>query len=330
MDQAVRGAEFRTDDQRRRGLPADVVRRLNTLDDRQALRSVAETLGVIAAAVAAALMWWHPAVVALAVVLIATRQQACFVLAHDAAHYRLFRDRRVNDAVGRALAAVVGISMCSYRVLHRLHHNHLYESRDPDLPLHAGYPRGRGYLVRKLARDLTGRTAVKTYSYFFGAPAAATRAAAAGRPLDDTAPELRRAAMADRWMVVAVHVGLPVAAVAAGLGVEYLVLWVLPLLTVLQALLRLRAILEHGAVTDLASPLTAARTNTGPRWLLWLLFPHHVNHHVEHHLYPAVPHYALPACHAEMARHGLLDGAEVRDVRDTLAVVFAEPRPAAA
>ena len=53
MDQAVRGAEFRTDDQRRRGLPADVVRRLNTLDDRQALRSVAETLGVIAAAVAA-------------------------------------------------------------------------------------------------------------------------------------------------------------------------------------------------------------------------------------------------------------------------------------
>ena len=69
--------------------------------------------------------------------------------------------------------------MCSYRVLHRLHHNHLYESRDPDLPLHAGYPRGRGYLVRKLARDLTGRTAVKTYSYFFGAPAAATRAARA-------------------------------------------------------------------------------------------------------------------------------------------------------
>ena len=108
MDEGERGAEFRTDDQRRRGLPADVVRRLNTLDDRQALRSVAETLGVIAAAGAAALLWWHPVVVALAVVLIATRQQACFVLAHDAAHYRLFRDRRVNDAVGRALAAVVG------------------------------------------------------------------------------------------------------------------------------------------------------------------------------------------------------------------------------
>jgi len=52
---------------------------------------------------------------------------------------------------------------------------------------------------------------------------------------------------------------------------EYLVLWILPLVTVVQAILRLRAICEHGATSDFSSPLTAARTTTCPPWLAWLL-----------------------------------------------------------
>jgi fatty acid desaturase len=89
------------------------------------------------------------------------------------------------------------------------------------------------------------------------------------------------------------------------------VLWVLPLLTLLQPILRFRAICEHGAVRDEASPLLAARTNLAPRWVCWLLFPHHVNYHLEHHLYPAIPHYNLPRAHDEMKRRGLLENAEV-------------------
>ena len=81
-----------------------------------------------------------------------------------------------------------------------------------------------------------------------------------------------------------------------------------------------------GAVKDLASPLTAARTNTGPRWLLWLFFPHHVNFHIEHHMYPSIPFYNLPRAHAEMLKHGVLADAEVRDVRETLRLVFADSR----
>jgi len=32
----------------------------------------------------------------------------------------------------------LGVSLITYRVIHRLHHNHLYEAMDPDLPLMAG------------------------------------------------------------------------------------------------------------------------------------------------------------------------------------------------
>ena len=136
-------------------------------------------------------------------------------------------------------------------------------------------------------------------------------------------------------MVIALQVVVPIVVVWLGgwraLGL-YLVLWVVPAVTVLQAILRLRAACEHGAAVDLSSPLTAARTHLpGARadWLLarLLLFPHHVNYHVEHHLYPAAPHYHLPRLHALLVSRGLLAGAEVRTVAATMRMIFAEPRP---
>ncbi|HET7774488.1 MAG TPA: fatty acid desaturase, partial [Burkholderiaceae bacterium] len=147
-------------------------------------------------------------------------------------------------------------------------------------------------------------------------------------------PALRAAARQDRWLVVGGQVLLPALAGLLfgwqGLGL-YLLLWVLPLLTVLQPILRLRAICELGAVTDLSSPLTAARTNE-LRGLSGLLaravfFPLHVNYHLEHHLYPAVPHYRLPALHALLVQRGLLHGAQVLPWPETLRVVFAPRRP---
>ena len=69
----------------------------------------------------------------------------------------------------------------------------------------------------------------------------------------------------------------------------YLLLWFLPLVTLLQAILRLRAVMEHGAVDDTTTPLKAARTNFVPPYLYWILFPHDVHYHIEHHLYPSIP-----------------------------------------
>ena len=196
--------------------------------------------------------------------------------------------------------------MCTYRVIHRMHHNNLYGELDPDTALHGGYPRGRTYLVKKLLKDLSGLTAWKTYAYFlFAAPALNTATNKALRPLDDTSDRLRADARSDRNWVIAFHVVALGVAAWSGYLLQYLVLWVLSLVTVVQAILRLRAIAEHGAPADLSSPLTAARTNTGAGWLRWALFPHNVNHHIEHHLYASVPMYNLPRLHEEMKRRGV-------------------------
>jgi fatty acid desaturase len=122
---------------------------------------------------------------------------------------------------------------------------------------------------------------------------------------------------------------MPAAAFATGWGWYYVVLWIVPLATVLQVIFRLRAICEHGALTDFSSPLTAARTNLPTWWERYFLFPHHVNFHIEHHLYPAVPHYNLPRLHEALKAHGIVEGVEILRLGETLSRIFAD-RPLAA
>jgi fatty acid desaturase len=283
------GEEFKDDF--RKALPRELVLELTRRSAWRASAAILGDIAVIAVAVAAALAFWpNPLVILLAVLVIGTRQHALFVIAHDAAHYLLFENRNLNDLVGRACATVQGLSMCTYRVIHRLHHNNLYGELDPDTALHGGYPRGKWYLVKKLLKDLSGLTAWKTYAYFLGgAPSLNTQTNVALRPLDDTSAKLKEEARKDRNTVIAFHIVLLAFFAWSGYLAQYLVLWILPLVTVVQAILRLRAIAEHGATTDFSSPLTAARTNLCPAWLEWLIFPHHVNYHIEHHLYASVP-----------------------------------------
>ena len=333
----MNGEEFKDDHRSANGranssraLPKALVLELTRRSAWRAAAAVLQDLAVLALAIGAGLYGWpNPLVIAAAVIIIGSRQHALFIVTHDAAHYLLFENRTWNDLVGRACATPSGLSMCSYRVIHRMHHNNLYGELDPDTALHGGYPRGRMYLVKKLLKDLTGQTAWKTYAYFlFAAPALNTATNKALRPLDDTSERLRMEARRDRNWVIAFHLVALAVAVWSGYLVQYLVLWVLPLVTVVQAILRLRAIAEHGATTDFSSPLTAARTNLGPAWLRWLLFPHHVNFHIEHHLYASVPMYNLPRLHEEMKRQGVLEGAEVVAFPATLGKIFAD-RPSA-
>ena len=321
------GDEFKDD--YRRALPREIVQQLTRRSAWRATLAIVHDLAVIAAALVLALwLWPNPLAIGAAVIVIGTRQHALFVVAHEAAHYLLYDNRRLNDLAGRGCAMLQGLSMCTYRVIHRLHHNNLYGELDPDTALHGGYPRGRAYLVKKLLKDLSGLTAWKTYAYFLGgAPALNTSTNVALRPLDDTSQKLRDEARIDRNLVVVFHVALLALFAWSGYLVQYLVLWVLPLITVVQAILRLRAIAEHGATTDFSSPLTAARTNLGPAWLRWALFPHNVGYHIEHHLYASVPQHSLPELHRELQNRGILEGAEVIPFRATLGKIFAERAP---
>lgn len=161
----LRATDPRTSNAVRRLLPPEVLAELTRLAPWRSSLAIAQTLGLIGLAVGVAwthFTWWT---VLPAVILLGTQQHALFVLAHDAAHYRLFESRTMNEAVGRFVGSAGGVSMLSYRVIHRLHHNPLYGALDPDIALHGGYPRGRACLWRKLLLDAIGVNAFKTFAW---------------------------------------------------------------------------------------------------------------------------------------------------------------------
>src|SRR6185369_9185345 len=175
------GEEFRTDlrplatsaagsgnASARRILSAAELAPLTELSDARSFLSVATTVGIIALAIAFGVAVWPSPWVVVSVIVIGVQQHALFILAHESAHYRLFRSRVMNDSAGRLIGMSGGISMCTYRVIHRLHHNNLYTEEDPDTAIHGGYPRGVAYLWKKLAQDLAGLNSWKTFAYFFG------------------------------------------------------------------------------------------------------------------------------------------------------------------
>src|SRR5436853_1814838 len=225
----MRGEEFKDDF--RRGLAPELVRELTRRSAWRATGAVLADIAELVIAIGVAVAYWPNALVIIAaVIIIGSRQHALFVIAHESAHYLLYERRWLNEVVGRGCAMLQGLSMCTYRVIHRLHHNNLYGALDPDTALHGGYPRGRMYLVRKLLKDLAGFTAWKTYAYFLGgAPSLNTSTNVALRPLDDTSSKLKSDAIQDRNTVVAVHIVFLVFFAATGYIVEYLVLWILPL-----------------------------------------------------------------------------------------------------
>ncbi len=68
-----------------------------------------------------------------ALVVIATRQHALGVLMHEAAHYRLFSNRPLNDWISDFfLSYSVGLSTRLYRNHHASHHFYVNSVDDPD------------------------------------------------------------------------------------------------------------------------------------------------------------------------------------------------------
>ncbi len=114
-------------------------------------------------AVAAALYVARPSALtlALAVVIIGTRQLGLLVLMHETAHWLLFPQARLNTWVGTWLcAAPLGVDLRQYRRRHHLHHRHTQQPEDPDLMLSARWPLARRRLALALLGDLCGFTAL--------------------------------------------------------------------------------------------------------------------------------------------------------------------------
>ncbi len=286
-------------------LAPQALRPLQQVDWLRALSGVAGTWTLMVGAIAVALWSGQWLVWIVAALVVGRCQHALAVLMHDAAHYRMFDSRWWNDFVGHWLCArPIASHLYAYRGMHLRHHKYLHTPRDPDLSLSAPFPCGRDSFVRKLARDLTGVSALVMRGYITVDEVTGTMHLTRGNLLTRWTPQRVAARAAAALSILLLF--------AAGYGPAFVCLWLLPLVIVYQVILRLRGVLEHAAVPDKADPLRNARTVVSRNPLArFFLNPHHVAYHLEHHLYPGVPHYRLPALQGALRATGRFDTALV-------------------
>jgi fatty acid desaturase len=245
---------------------------------------------VIVGAIALVAAFPNPLTYLLAVLLIGSRQLGLFVLVHEGAHRCFSIDERRNMALSQWLCAYpLFADTVAYRRYHLQHHAHTQQADDPDLVLSAPFPITKASYRRKLWRDITGRTGYQQRK--------AQLLNALGDPAWPVKRRLRH--LWDKLGPQLVVNALLLAFMAlAGVWWAYPLLWLVPLLTWMMVITRIRNIAEHAVVPDSDDPLRNTRT-TRAGWIeRALVAPYFVNYHLEHHLLFYVPCYNLPRLHA--------------------------------
>ena len=286
-------------------LSTQEVRELSGLSAWQTVRALAFDWTLIVAAFALAIVFPHPLVWVFSLLLVARQQLALAIMMHDAAHKRLFASVKSNDNVGQFLcAAPLLFSMYSYRTLHLRHHKEPLTPEDPDLSLIGGYPINKKSFIRKLLRDATGVSYFKFIRYFIHM-AGKQKSKATGSD-----PGAKRSADRPPTAKIVFSIVLMNGLMLTALTLLdhpwlYLTLWLLPAVTALQVLLRIRGIAEHAGYEATKNQMLCSRTVT-PSWQTVVFAPHSVNYHIEHHIYPSIPHYNLTRAHKMMRERAIL------------------------
>jgi fatty acid desaturase len=248
--------------------------------------------------------WPNPVTFLLAVAIIGSRQLGLAILMHDGAHGANAVGTRTNMILSQWFCAYpVFAETSAYRRYHLQHHAHTQQSNDPDLVLSAPFPITQASYRRKFWRDISGQTGyAQRKAQFINA---------LGRPDWSLS---RRAAhfwskLGPQFIVNAVlFAGLA----RAGVWWAYPLLWLLPLVTWMMVITRVRNIAEHAVVPDSDDPLRNTRTTRAGFLQRLFVAPYYVNYHLEHHLLAYVPCYNLPRVHEILMRGPLASRMEVQ------------------
>ncbi len=268
---------------------AEQLAALRTRVEWKGVALIAHAWGVIVGAIALVAVWPNPLTYLLAVMLIGSRQLGLAILMHDGAHFCLSRNERVNWALSQVLCAwPIFADTVSYRNYHFAHHAHTQQKADPDLVLSAPFPITRASYRRKFWRDITGRTGyAQRKAQFLNA---------IGDPSWPLGRRLRHFART-LGPQLGVNAVLFAGLALAGVWWAYPLLWLVPLLTWMMVITRIRNIAEHAVVPDGDDPLRNTRTTRANLLERAFIAPYFVNYHLEHHLMFYVPCYNLPRLH---------------------------------
>ena len=228
--------------------------------------------------------YWSLPLYVICVILISARMHAIGTLAHEATHYMLLKSKKWNNKIAEwFITFPLFYSLNQYRKYHLAHHSHLNTENDPDVQNHRRYkefqfPLKVLYMFWIIIKDIIGVNffiykSKMIFSKSFWQNFKATFS----------------------WSVTLYYVLVFTLLIYFDLHFVFLKYWIVPFITWLQFVHRIRTIAEHNAISEKA--IYGTRT-TITSFIDKLLFgPNNTNYHAEHHLFPSVPFYNLPRLH---------------------------------
>lgn len=266
--------------------------------------SVIKSWALIIFAFGLSILFPNPFSYVLSIILLAGAHVGLAILMHDASHRALFANTRVNEWVGEWLCAKpIFQSLEGYRSYHMAHHRLAGTTEDPDLVMTQNYPISRASFRRKILRDISGISGIKTYVGLTLMHAEQLEYMLNGQVIPN--PNKPRGFLAISKTLIKnlyafVFTNLIIFAALWALHTPWLyALWVIAQFFPFQVFLRVRQIADHAVVPDSLSknPLLHARSTTATWWEKMLFAPHHEHYHLEHHLVPTAPSWNLPKLH---------------------------------
>lgn len=268
--------------------------------------------------------WFYP----LAFVIVGTRYHGLEAMMHDAVHYRLHSNKKVNDFIGELSVWPMGLSVYLYRYLrHFSHHKNIGTLKDAHVfqsykryPERFNIPTHGWQLFRNCVTVAVNFPGEVWLGQIYR-----------NAKLFPTLSKKR----ASVWIgfQLAIFLFIIIGSLIWGLKVVwiYLLFFVIPFIWIAVFSRYLRLLSEHfGIPTAQPGPFPGSDTRTVlVSWpIRAMLWPHNLNYHLEHHWYPSVPFYNLPALHQLLyASPAIRERMHVtRGLRNLIAELTAKPR----
>ena len=247
----------------------------------------------IIGAIALAVWVNHWAASVLVILFIGTRQNILGLLIHEQTHRLGLLSKRGDHIANLLCAYPLLIALEGYRRVHLAHHHHYFTEQDPDYRRKQGrewsFPQRARRFIWTIITDLVGMNIVRTF-----------RGKAAH---DDSTRPLRGTPI---WVRLVFYAVIATALTLTGTWPLFLLYWLLPLLTVMQVIVRFGAICEH-KYNLVDSSMSGSTPMIEPSWWERLLLPNlNFNLHIYHHWFPAIAFSRLPKVHAIFRREGLV------------------------
>ena len=235
------------------------------------------------------MIYSHPLIWIFLILCMGIAQNRLFIIHHEAAHRLLFSNQKINDLIGIRLIGwlAFGSGSHGYRIGHIRHHRDEFGPQEPDFVLYSFYPISKSSMSRKLLRDLSGISAFRILRPRF-------------QKLNDLRHlRLTGSFLSGQLMIVALFW------IFSNLAM-YFLLWILPWVCVYQFLNRIRAITEHGGMTQSSDRRRTTHYIRQNRLANFFFVPLNVGYHLAHHVDMLVPYRNLPLLDQALMEDGYI------------------------